>query len=78
MLNIGCHLSSSKGFSAMGKTALQISANTFQYFSRNPRGSKVKALDLDDISAYHGVLSGSSGITGLSNPSVRINRPVCS
>lgn len=52
MLDIGCHLSSSKGFTAMGKTALQINANTFQYFSRNPRGSKVKALDLDDIAAY--------------------------
>ncbi len=52
MLNIGCHLSSSKGFMDMGKTALKIQANTFQYFSRNPRGSKVKALDLDDIAAY--------------------------
>lgn len=52
MLNIGCHLSASKGFMDMGKTALQINANTFQYFSRNPRGSKVKALDLDDIAAF--------------------------
>ncbi len=51
MLNIGCHLSSSKGFLAMGKTALEIGANTFQFFTRNPRGSKAKALDKQDIKA---------------------------
>ena len=51
-LTIGCHLSSSKGFLAMGKTAKKIGANTFAYFTRNPRGSKVKALDLEDIEAY--------------------------
>ena len=45
MLNIGCHLSSSKGFKHMGKEALSINANTFQFFSRNPRGSKAKAVD---------------------------------
>lgn len=49
MLNIGCHLSSSKGFKHMGKEALNIEANTFQFFSRNPRGSKAKAIDLNDI-----------------------------
>ncbi len=52
MFKIGCHLSSSKGFLAMGKQAKGIGANTFQCFTRNPRGSAVKALDLDDISAY--------------------------
>lgn len=51
MLNIGCHLSSSKGFLAMGKTALEIGANTFQFFTRNPRGSKAKALDKQDVKA---------------------------
>ena len=51
MLNIGCHLSSSKGYLAMGKTALQIGANTFQFFTRNPRGGKAKAVDLQDIEA---------------------------
>lgn len=51
MLNIGCHLSSSKGYLAMGKTALQIGANTFQFFTRNPRGGKAKAVDLQDIQA---------------------------
>ena len=48
MLQIGCHLSSSKGFLHMGKEALSIHATTF---TRNPRGSKVKALDIDDINA---------------------------
>ena len=38
MLKIGCHLSSAKGFLAMGKTAAEIGANTFQFFTRNPRG----------------------------------------
>lgn len=51
MLNIGCHLSSSKGYLTMGKTALQIGANTFQFFTRNPRGGKAKAVDLQDIEA---------------------------
>lgn len=51
MLNIGCHLSSSKGFLAMGKTAAEIGANTFQFFTRNPRGSKAKALDEQDAEA---------------------------
>lgn len=48
MFNIGCHLSVSKGFEAMGKDALKINANTFQFFTRNPRGSKAKAIDLED------------------------------
>ena len=51
MLNIGAHLSSSKGYKHMGVEALSIDANTFQFFSRNPRGSKAKALDVDDIKA---------------------------
>ena len=49
MLNIGCHLSSSKGFTHMGKDALSINANTFQFFTRNPRGSKAKDIDDDDL-----------------------------
>lgn len=52
MLTIGCHLSSSKGYLAMGKTAVSIGANTFQFFTRNPRGGSAKALDPDDISAF--------------------------
>ena len=48
MLHIGCHLSASKGYYAMGKTALSIGADTFQFFTRNPRGSRAKPLDLND------------------------------
>lgn len=52
MLRIGCHLSSSKGYLAMGKEAVKIGANTFQFFTRNPRGGKAKPLDIADIEAY--------------------------
>lgn len=48
MLNIGCHLSSSKGFFHMGKEALSINANTFQFFTRNPRGGSAKAINEED------------------------------
>ena len=51
MLHIGCHLSSSKGFLAMGKTALSIGADTFQFFTRNPRGGKAKVVDAEDALA---------------------------
>lgn len=52
MLNIGCHLSCTKGFLHMGKEALSIDAGTFQFFTRNPRGGKAKPLDLEDIARY--------------------------
>ncbi len=49
MLNIGCHLSAAKGYEHMGKEALKINATTFAFFTRNPRGGKSKALDLEDV-----------------------------
>ncbi len=49
MLNIGCHLSTTKGFENMGKEALEIGANTFQFFTRNPRGGKAKDIDIKDM-----------------------------
>ncbi|NBH72755.1 deoxyribonuclease IV [Clostridiaceae bacterium] len=52
MLTIGCHLSSSKGYLAMGKEAVKIDANTFQFFTRNPRGGNAKELDPSDIEAF--------------------------
>ena len=52
MRYIGCHLSSSVGFAAMGRTALSIGANTFQFFTRNPRGSRAKPVDPADVAAY--------------------------
>ena len=48
MLNLGCHLSASSGNAAMVKTALSIGANTFAFFTRNPRGSKAKKEDPAD------------------------------
>lgn len=51
MLNIGCHLSSSKGFLHMGQAALSLGGSTFQFFTRNPRGSKAKAMDEADAAA---------------------------
>ena len=52
MFYIGCHLSTSAGFLAMGQTALSLGATTFQFFTRNPRGSRAKAIDPDDVSAF--------------------------
>ena len=51
-LTIGCHLSSSKGFAAMARTASNIGANTFQFFTRNPRGGAARAIDPNDIKAF--------------------------
>lgn len=51
-LKIGCHLSASKGFLHMGKEAVSIGANTFQFFTRNPRGGQAKKIDEDDIEAF--------------------------
>lgn len=52
MLYLGCHLSSSSGFKAMGETALKIGANTFQFFLRNPRGGAAKDIDKNDVEAF--------------------------
>lgn len=52
MLNIGCHLSASKGFLHMAKEAVSINANTFQFFTRNPRGFKAKDLDENDVKKF--------------------------
>lgn len=52
MLTVGCHLSASGGFLAMGRTALDIGANTFAFFTRNPRGSQAKAIDPADVEAF--------------------------
>lgn len=49
---IGCHLSTSKGFLNMGKEIISLGGNTFQFFTRNPRGGAAKSLDLDDIEAF--------------------------
>ena len=56
MLNIGCHLSTTKGFENMGKEAISIGANTFQFFTRNPRGGKAKDIDPKDIEALLNIM----------------------
>ena len=57
MLHIGCHLSSAKGFLAIGRQALALGADTFQFFTRNPRGSKAKPLDPADAAALMALLA---------------------
>lgn len=52
MLKIGNHLSSSKGYLAMGEAALALDANTFAFFTRNPRGGKAKDIDPKDVESF--------------------------
>lgn len=52
MLRIGCHLSSSKGYVSMAKDAAYINANTFQFFSRNPRGGNAKEINPSDVEQF--------------------------
>ena len=52
MLNIGCHLSSSKGYMNMLKETEYVGGNTFQFFTRNPRGGQAKAIDTDDAALF--------------------------
>ena len=51
-MRIGAHLSASKGYAHMLKEALSIGANTFQFFTRNPRGGKAKDIDENDVAAF--------------------------
>ncbi len=60
MLHIGCHLSCSNGYLAMGKQALALGADTFQFFTRNPRGGSVKPFDDSDADALNAVHGGAS------------------
>lgn len=52
MFTIGCHLTASKGYLAMGKTAAELGGNTFQFFTRNPRGGKAKDINEKDVAAF--------------------------
>ena len=60
MLNIGCHLSISNGFEAIGKQALEIGANTFQFFTRNPRGGSARKIEQADVDALKQLISENS------------------
>lgn len=55
-LYVGCHLSTSDGFEAMGKTALSIGATTFAFFTRNPRGGNAKPIDPGDVAALRSLM----------------------
>lgn len=55
--HIGCHLSSAGGFAAMGRNALDIGANTFAFFTRNPRGGKAKPVDRTDAERLREILT---------------------
>lgn len=52
MLNIGCHVSSGKGYVNMYKDTIYVGGNTFQFFTRNPRGGSVKEVDIDDLNKF--------------------------
>lgn len=54
---IGNHLSASKGYAAMGKMALELGANTFAFFTRNPRGGKAKEISQADVDKYLAIAS---------------------
>ena len=51
-LKIGCHLSFSQGYVDMANTAVEINANTFAFFTRNPRGGSAKAIKQDDVNSF--------------------------
>ena len=53
VFTIGCHLSSAKGYLKMAQDAASIDGNTFQFFTRNPRGGKAKAIDPADVAVFH-------------------------
>jgi len=73
MLNIGCHLSVAKGYKHMGAEALSIGANTFQFFTRNPRGSKAKKLDEKDIAGLLELLKENDFATLLAHAPYTLN-----
>ncbi|AKL97297.1 endonuclease 4 [Clostridium aceticum] len=73
MLKIGCHLSVSKGFLHMGKEALSIGANTFQFFTRNPRGGKAKAIDERDAFALRDLAKENNFTTFLAHAPYTLN-----
>ncbi|MBB6715016.1 deoxyribonuclease IV [Clostridium gasigenes] len=73
MLNIGCHLSTTKGFENMGKEALKIGANTFQFFTRNPRGGKAKVIDEKDVAALLKITKNNNFATLLAHAPYTLN-----
>ena len=56
MIYIGNHLSTSGGFEEMGKNAIKLGADTFAFFTRNPRGGKAKDIDEKDVAALVAII----------------------
>lgn len=73
MLNIGCHLSVSDGYEAICKEALSLGANTFQFFSRNPRGGKSAPVSPDDVKAMEDIMQKNSFAPVLAHASYTMN-----
>lgn len=73
MLNIGCHLSVSDGYEAICKEALSLGANTFQFFSRNPRGGKSAPVSPDDVKAMEEIMQKNSFAPVLAHASYTMN-----
>lgn len=76
MFKIGCHLSASKGYVHMAKEILSIGGNTFQFFTRNPRGGTAKELDKNDIEAFNELAKNEGILVVLAHAPYTIN--VCS
>lgn len=76
MLNIGCHLSASKGYKNMAKETLQINGNTFQFFTRNPRGGQAKEIKEEDIKEFLEIIKENNFAPILAHAPYTIN--VCS
>ena len=57
MINVGCHVSVTKGFKNMGETTLDLGGDTFAFFIRNPRGGKSKKIEDDDVKALNSIMS---------------------
>lgn len=73
MLNIGCHLSASKGFKNMGEESLKIKANTFQFFTRNPRGGKAKEIKQDDVDSLLKIMKDNNFVPILAHAPYTLN-----
>ena len=76
MLNIGCHLSASKGYAHMAKEAISINANTFQFFTRNPRGGTAKDISEKDIEEFNKIVKENNFTKILAHAPYTIN--ICS
>ena len=73
MFYIGCHLSAAEGFAAMGRDALAVGANVFQFFTRNPRGGAAKDIVPADVAAYRAMAEAHGFGTMLAHASYTIN-----